>query len=150
MKPYAVSPIAAVVLSRDDDETSQIRRRPAPEAQDARMPIDAAVAMHQIGQYQTALDLLAPFLDCGDRAGSEALWLAALCHVGLGQHADAVRCLELALMETSVHEASRVVLLYELGSVLETLGDHRRARECFRAVCRRAPWFRDAAARAER
>jgi tetratricopeptide (TPR) repeat protein len=112
------------------------------------MPFDAAVALHQIGQFATALDVLAPFMECTDATGTEALWLASLCHVELGQHAEAVKCLELALVETWVYEPGRVALLYELGSVLEAMGDRTRARDCYLAVCRRAPWFRDAADRA--
>ena len=112
------------------------------------MPFDAAVALHQIGQYRTALELLAPFTELNDSTGSEALWLTALCHVGLGEPAEAVKCLELALLETWVYEPGRVALLYELGTVLESMGDRPRARDCFQAVCRRAPWFRDASERA--
>jgi len=135
----ATSPLA--------DEASGVRlRRPDPR-EDPRLPIDAAVAMHQLGQYRTALELLAPFTECTGPVGGEALWLAALCHVALGDPAEAVRCLELALLDTSPLEPSRIALLYELGTVLESTGDRARARECFRAVCRRAPWFRDAAAR---
>src|SRR5688500_19434707 len=49
---------------RDEDETSKVQRLGTAPREDPRVPFDAAVAMHQLGQYRTALELLAPFFEC--------------------------------------------------------------------------------------
>jgi tetratricopeptide (TPR) repeat protein len=132
----------------DDEDTSRVRLRATAPQADPQMRIDAAVAMHMIGQHRQALEILGPLLDRTDRTGGEVLWLVALCHMAEGRNADAATCLEMALLETAVTELGRVALLYELGAVRAAMKDQRRARECFLAVTKRAPWFRDAAARA--
>ena|SRR5688572_2398856 len=132
----------------DAPDRSRVRLLSPASQEQPRVLLDTALALHQLGEHAHALELLDPLTLRPDAIGSEALWLAALCHVGRGAHREAATCLELALLETPVTELGRVALLYELGAVHDASGDRERALECFLAVRRRAPWFRDAASRA--
>lgn len=132
------------------DDTSRVRVRQQVDAREARERIDEAIAVHGLGDHQRALDLLAPLARRTDAAGAEALWLMANCHAAEGRHDEAAGCLEWALLEAEVSELGRVALLYDLGAQREALGDLERAAECYRAVRRRAPWFRDVQDRVRR
>ncbi len=128
--------------NRADDDTSRVRLR-QPDARTARDRLDEATALHGLGAHGRAIELLEPLSHGTDAVAAEALWLMAACHGAEHRHHDAVECLEWALLETRVHELGRVALLYELGTAREALGDRDRAADCYAAVCRRAPWFRD-------
>jgi tetratricopeptide (TPR) repeat protein len=141
-------PLAALEPSPDREEHSHVRRRDLAYVVDPQSRIDAAIALHLIGDDDQALEQLEPLTLQLDAKAAEALYIASLCHIAQGRGDAAAGCLELALLEISIDELSRIALLYELGSISETLGDRRRAREAFREVHARAPWFRDTAARA--
>jgi tetratricopeptide (TPR) repeat protein len=110
---------------------------------------DLGIAYMEMGLHNEAIEEFKLCLDSADKVHT-AHTMMGLSHVANGTMEEAIEHFKLALASPSLAPEAEMDLWFEIGNVLELLGNANDALVWYEKVEERSPQYRDVAARIER